>query len=113
MLSLLTRHGFNEEESMFVEQQRSFESQTHPPPSRSHLVLQQSYVSISGVFGDHQSDWQQTEFASISMQANANTKFNWANQGRRTMRCAKLWPEIRLMDTEVRCEVACFADALT
>jgi hypothetical protein len=81
MLSLLTRHGFNEEESMFVEQQRSFESQTHPPPSRSHLVLQQSYVSISGVFGDHQSDWQQTEFASISMQANANTKFNWANQG--------------------------------
>jgi hypothetical protein len=82
MLSLLTRHGFNEEESMFVEQQRSFESQTHPPPPpRSHLVLQQSHISISGVFGDHHSDWQQTEFASISMQANANTKFNWANQG--------------------------------
>lgn len=26
MLSLLTRHGFNEEETMFVEQQRCFES---------------------------------------------------------------------------------------
>ena len=28
MLSLLTRHGFNEEETMFVEQQRYFESQS-------------------------------------------------------------------------------------
>jgi hypothetical protein len=31
MLSLLTRHGFNEEETMFVEQQRYFESQCSLP----------------------------------------------------------------------------------
>jgi hypothetical protein len=78
MLSLLTRHGFNEEESMFVDQQRCFESQL--PPQHCFFLLQ-SQPSISGVFGDHHSDWQQTEFLSISMQANANTKFNWANQG--------------------------------
>ena len=27
------------------------------------------------------SDWNQSEFVSICLQANANTKFNWANQG--------------------------------
>ena len=53
MLSLLTRHGFNEEENMFVEQQRCFESPFHSPSTPisfhhcSELRLSQIHCSLS------------------------------------------------------------------
>jgi hypothetical protein len=80
MLSLLTRHGFNEEETMFVEQQRCFESAFFF--SFSRLSTSAMFVDFlsSGELAGHP-EWQDSEFVSISMQANANTKFNWANQG--------------------------------
>ncbi len=43
MLSLLTRHGFNEEEAMFVDQQRYFESQ----PNSSSCSIAASVIAIA------------------------------------------------------------------